>query len=295
VAKVSARAARDVGLELTLPWEAGAPLKATFTTGWVTYRTWLRPARPLRVYPLAPLKLGVLELGRYTPLEYLGLEGRRMRARPVLDGEWRPVRPLELTLSCEETAITSGRKSWDDDADASDGGTRRSVALPAEQDLPLSATPGGPPEGVLRLKPSALARVVPVLEEQGDAVRVRVSVWPARVTGWMPKQLASPQENASDIFGALGGIMGREVSDGAGKPSWPRCGTGVPLYLVRGGALEPAGELRPNAAYEVKQETAGWTEIALPENAWLELEPGLSWALKPGDLAVCRTKSAPAQ
>lgn len=285
--------ARSTGIDVKLPWgAAGQPLRGAFTTGWVTYRMYLKPSRPLVVYPTEPVKLGVLELGTSAPLEFLGTDGDMMRVRSRQPEGFRSTHPLELTLQCPQTAISPGTRGYDDDdAPQPDGGAPTGLELVAGQDVSVSMTPGGAADGVLRLTDDSWARTATVLEERGDQVRVRLHVWPGRVTGWVARRHTSPVA-LSNVLG-MGGLVGGLASpEGVGRPAWARCGTGVALYLVQNGELRAAGELAANAAYEVVSERPGWTEVRLPENAWLELQPGLSWAFKPGDLEVCRKKPA---
>lgn len=298
VARFVSKNARQVGLTMTVPPDGVAPVRTDFTTGWVTYRLWLTPSAPLRLYPLEAERVGeVLELGRGTALTSDGLDatGRKYLLRPQLPKEWLPTTAPTLALACEDTAMTSGVTKWPDEPD---GGVVERRELVADADIPFSAAPGLPPEGVLHVpapKPDNVLRApgltATVLEQRGDAVKVRVQLWPTRLTGWIDAKFTAPK-STSDVYGVGGlGMLGGR--DGSGKPQWERCGTGVPLFLLRDGVLEPAGELRPKAAFEVGSQTASWTEVTLPENAWLTLEPGLAWALKPGDLERCRTPAQP--
>lgn len=285
--------ARTTGIELTLPWGPGdQPVKGAFTTGWVTYRMYLKPSKPVVVYPLEPLQLGVLELSRSAPLEFLGTEGGGMRARVKPVESFRSSRPLEVSLKCTETGIAPGSSGWADEGPR-DAGAPQKLELAAGEDIPVSMTPGGTADGVLRVEDKPWARTAVVLEEQPEHVRIRYTAWPGRVVGWVPRRFTKPVDS-SDVLGVGGllGGLGLRGREGAGKPAWARCAGAVPLYLLHDGALEPAGDLRANAAYEVLSESSEATVIDLPENEWLKLQPGYRWALAPGDLAKCQTKPA---
>lgn len=281
------KAARATGVEIWLPWGgADQPIRGEFTTGWVTYKMYLKTSKPLVLYPTKPIQLGVLELGTSAPLEYLGTEGKGMRARVKPIDDFRSMRPMELSLECSETSIVANY-GWMDER--TDGGAPPKLELVEDQDIAVSMTPGGTADGVLRLKDRSWAQTAAVLEELPEYVRIRRSVSGGRVTGWISRQFTKPAD-VSDVYGVGGLLGGLGSRDGAGKPAWSRCASGVPLYVVENGRLNEAGELMANAAYEVVSEQPEWTEIRLPENAWLQLQPGYAWAFKPKDLEVCRTK-----
>ncbi|MBL8956640.1 MAG: hypothetical protein JNK82_38045 [Myxococcaceae bacterium] len=280
--------ARPTGVDIKLPWGPGdQPIKGAFTTGWVTYRMYLKPSRPIAIYTASQPQLGVLELGPWAKLEHLGTEGDAMRAGVKLDREFRSMRPPEVSLKCTDTAIVS--QGWGFSDEEADAGTRPTVELVVNQDVAVSMTPRGTTDGVLHFEGDE-ERVVSaqVLEELPDAVRVRVHAGPGRVTGWVARRFTKPARPLSNVFGVGG--LGLRGGEGKGKPSWARCKQGVPLFVVHDGALRAAGELDKNAAYEVVAEREGFTEVRLPENAWLELQPGFAWGFKPGDLEVCRAR-----
>ncbi len=299
------KGARSVGVTLTVPWGSPAlPLGAKFTSGWVTFRAKYRPHRGFGVYPLKPVPFGVLTLGGWAHLDFLGTpDGERMLAAAEPPVGYRPASPLRAALRCEDTTIVArGVDLVDESDELPDGGVPPKVELPREADVPVSPAPGGPADGVLRFeKPSGafdLGRPILAdeLERRGDAVRVRKSLWPGVVTGWVPasavKPFAPPDGGVSSVFG-LGGLVGNSLGEGGGKPAWPRCGTGVELFVARGGALERVGEIHSNAAVVEKVASARWTTVELPELKWIELESGAEWALASGGLELCRSKAAP--
>lgn len=292
-----------VGLELTIPPGQGLPpLPVRFTTGWVTFRSNYVPKDGLMVYPVEPLRQGVYTHARDGRMRVLGTTDRGLvEVEPLLSDAFRPTAPLRAQLTCEQTRISPSYQSGSGDTESEpDGGDKPEVELPHDTEVPVSEGPGGAPAGVLYFRSPTKAGVLredlraTVLEARPEALRIRRSVWPGVVEGWVPRALtkAVAPPKFSTIFGnggLLGGIVG-----GRGKPSWPRCASEVDLYLARDGALERVGELHAKAAVLEKGQSAGWTEVELPELKWINLEPGVTWALKAGGLSRCLMPPTPA-
>lgn len=276
------------GVELTMPFgPASQGMHVVFTSGWVTFRAHYLPAKPFNVFTRAPLQFGsVLSFDPGAAVSWLGTdEAGRMLIEREPPHHYRPVAgSLRTSIACEDTTI--GRVARDK-ASQSETGDTRWLLLAPDVDIPVSATAGGPAEGHLRYGKDDYGREVQVLEEAPEHVRIRKTLWPGIVSGWIPRaHTAAKNEEVADILGALGGL-GYRIGEGRGTPDYPRCAEQVTLYLARDGALAVVGEIRKEAAVLAGERLPGWTTISLPELDWLRLAPGASWALLQEDVARC--------
>ena len=284
--------ARAAGTELTLPWgPARQGLQAKFTSGWVTLRTHFLPRKGLQVVSHNPLAFGtVLAFEPGARLEWLdSTDDGKMLVEVRRPENYQPTMPLRARVRCEDTTIgvADRKKSEPEPADA---GTPAVVELADRVDIPVSATPGGPPEGTLRFEKDDWRDEARVLGEERGQLKIRKGLWPAVVTGWVPRQhtrAIDEKDRVSNLFGAVGGLGLRGSSEGSGKPAWPRCAQGVDLFLAVGGQLYPVGEVHKGAAVLEKERLSGWVTVKLPELEWVQLLPAASWALKPGALERC--------
>lgn len=270
---------RSAAVTLQMPWSEGAPMPTLITSTAVTLRADYTPTGPLRLFPLEPVRLGVVTLRTMAPLSVRGLDGGAFVVEAqALDG-FRPAAPLVFQLPCSKTSI-SARFS----REHADGGTP--VELMSDQLLPLTATPGGPSEGELVLESGTSARAVELARE-GEWVQVRREAWPGTVTGWVPSRavspVAPPDGGLSNVFG-VGGLGTRSKDDKV------RCAEQVPLFLRRDGVVTPIGQLLPKAAVVPGPAIEGFVEVALPELNWLELEAGVAWVIEAQDVARCLSK-----
>lgn len=280
--------AQPAPLTLTVPW--GSPLKATrldlTAQGVSLSRISYAPDRPLAVHATRPLPLGVVELNRHAKVEFLGTtEDRRMLAEALLPGEYRSIKPMRLKLRCDETSLVLGTQDHPNiPSDFSDGGVSERITLELGQDIPVSATAGGAPEGILRIEASRAQRWQPVtvIGEQGDSVHIERQFRTGVVRGWVPRS-------------AL--VRRSEPKPEAPQPPRPLaastatgCNLAAPLYVARDGQQHRVGALTAAASFEVVKTAPGWVEVALPELQWIRLEPGSSWAVAADDFKPCKPK-----
>ncbi|MBL9038260.1 MAG: hypothetical protein JNG84_07100 [Archangium sp.] len=293
-----------VGLDLKVPLgPVTQPLGLNATTGWVTLRAQYRPTEGLRLHAVNPVTMGVYSLGRYGAYRSVGQRENRFELEPEASRVFFPTRPLRVQLTCEETSLTvpNDKGNFDQAEEPVD-----QVEVAFDVDIPVSATPGGTPVGRLRFTPELVdtvssgppappepdVRLAAKLDERDGWVHIRADDWPGVVKGWVPQRFVKPHPPVDSGNGGIFGIGG--TSPKAEKPTWPRCTNEVPLFIARGTSLERVGTVHPGAAVVQRGRLERWTEVDLPELAWLTLEPGVTWALAPDDLPRClSTHNAP--
>lgn len=282
------------GVELTLPYgPATQGARLTFTSGWVTMRVNYQPKDGLPLSVQAPVPLSeVATLGRGGRVRWVGSAGERLVVRLTRPQGLEGPRHVETTLACEDTSIAWLKLSFPGDAASTpDAGAERWLDVPKGVAVPVSLVPGGPAAETLRFEEDD--RLVRVMGEAGDAVRVRVGFGDVRVEGYVPRK-ALVERDTANVFGAgglLGGLMGRE---GGGQRQHARCAAEVPLLLRLDGVTRPLGTLRKNAAWREVGRVGGEVEVALPELDWVALEPGAAFVVSAASAAACAGEGAAA-
>ena len=282
-------------VELTLPHGPAAQgLKVGLGYRGVVVWGHFKPKKPFRVTSHVPLAFGpVLSFRAGASVDWVdGTPDGQLLAEAHAPTSFRPAGPLRTRLRCEDTTI--GHVARKPDAEgAPDAGQPPRVDLHEGVDIPVAAEPGGAVEGVLRFEKESWNSSAVVLEERGDALKVRWSSWPARVEGWVQRMHAGKPEELSNVFGGLRGVGGLGSREGRGDPPRVRCQKTVELHVARDGKLTRVGELRKGAAVERLATFDTFTQVGLPELSWVKLEPRASWAVVAGALEACLAEPLP--
>ncbi len=283
------RGAKAAGTELILPFgsaEQGA--RATFTSGWITFRAnySAKGGLRLRVNKPTPMSPVLTWLPGDPVIWQGGDEQGQMQVRGEAPRSFNPAGPLTATARCEDTTIGFPKSMLESETAAK----QRFVAFQGEGPIPVSATPGGPAEG--QLLASKDGQLPEVREEQGAWARIRLRLHPGQLEGWVEKPRTRSQE-ISAIFGGGGlgsGGLGMRGGggNGSGRPRYARCTQPADLYLARPGEpLRKVAQLLKHAAIVPGTHRDGFVEVTLPEVSWLVLEPNVTWALPDQELAKC--------
>ncbi len=279
------RGAQAAGTELILPFgsaEQGA--RATFTSGWITFRANYSAKGGLQLEVLKPTPMSpVLTWLPGDPVVWQGSDEQGwMQVGGEAPRNFAPAAPLAAAVRCEDTTIGHPKSLPEREPAA----TPPFVAFQGDGPIPVSATPGGRPEGQL-VSPEEF-ELPQVLEEQRDSVRIRLGLYPGRLEGWIEKARTRSRQTLSAIFGSGGLGSGLGSGNGTGRPRRARCTQPADLFVARPGEpLRKMAQLLKHAAIAAGTRRDGFVEVTLPEVSWIVLEPNVTWALPDQELAKC--------
>lgn len=281
--------ARPSGAELILPFgEPAQGLRTTFTSGWVTFQAQYVPDADFRVRLNAAVAFSpVLTWVEGDWVRWRGsTDAGLMRIAAEAPADFTPSTPLEAVVACQGTTIGSVKSVGETEARVG-----RVVLVGAS--IPVSEAPGGPVHGQLR----ADGHVVDTLQVDGDWVRIRMRLDPGRVDGWVPAAMTKPYEEVATAMGNLFGFGGLGLRDGGqqggrGTPDFSRCTGEATLYLSRDGApLASVAKVHKKAALTVVADRGDWVEVTVPEDDWVQLEPGYAFVMPTAELSKCALRA----
>lgn len=270
-----------VGVQLAVPYGSPAQgVRASFTSSAVTIDTQYTPDWPLRLRLTAPLVFSpVLSWQVGDEVYWSGSAGPSlMRVTVAPLSRFVPVGPLDAVVGCEGTTI-----GWP--LPVAETRPQGEPAQLVGVEVPVSGAPGGTVDGHLWLDEGTR---VGWLGAEGEWVHVRVALHPGVVDGWVPAarvRRLGPDAIAGDGSGGLG-LRG---SGAAGfSENVTRCENEAMLHVAGLGLLlKPVGRVHAGAAVMVGASHNNWVEVYLPEMDWVQLEPGVGWAMSALQLSRC--------
>lgn len=275
------------GSQMTLPVgerSRGAALQ--FTAQGVTYQVNYQTEEPLVLYSAKQREISpVMALGQHGSTRWES--GEAGRAQVVI------VRPEQVlgedvrqTIACEELTLERDFVEFPEDPgmDVLDEG--QVMVVPAGQEVPISAVPGGPVVETLLDAQREMGMIV--LETEGDFLRVYRALGDVRIWGWAP---AGVFEEPPPVRGGGGGMGQGAGGMGSSAVEPLLCAAEVPLSVRVEGEIYPVGRLHRGAAWIPGAVVEDQVEIELPRLSWLRLASNATYVLAAADAQACRTES----